>query len=193
MSEVSIGKAPDDKSCTTQLFPSGPPTLEWLPEQLMAYVQAQHQVILANECMLAVVYWRLGKALDALRKTFNHGQWEHFLKEASLHKSKVSRARAIAKAFASEEQLAGMTVREAYARRPRKDRPPTTPAASGNQAHSDQFARFLEHVDRLAEPFIDDAGFARADQAAALLPSVEQVIAKFDKIRVLLLERLGRS
>ncbi len=35
--------------------------------------QVQYQVILDNERALAVTYWRLGAALEALRNTFGHG------------------------------------------------------------------------------------------------------------------------
>jgi hypothetical protein len=54
---------------------------------------------------------------------------------------------------------------------------------------STQFAAFLDHVTRLADPFIDNAGFAKADEVAALLPAIEQVINTFVRIRKLLLEQ----
>ena len=91
MLRLCADEEPDDKSCGTQHFSIGPPNSEWFPEQIMAYIQVQYQVILDNERMLAVHYWRLGKAVEALRRTFSHGQWEQFLKKSKLHKSKVSR------------------------------------------------------------------------------------------------------
>jgi hypothetical protein len=80
MPPLSTGEASADKRCTVQRFPVGPPSPEWSREQLLAYVEVQHQVILDNERLLALNYWRLGKALEVLRKTFGHGQWEQFLK-----------------------------------------------------------------------------------------------------------------
>lgn len=181
------------KSCTPQPFPLGPPSSEWFPEQLMAYVQVQHQVILDQERVLAINYWRLGKALEVLRKTFNHGQWGQFLKTSKIHKSKVSRARAIARAFAKEEDLAGLSVQRAYDQRPRKHLPPESAPPQDGPAEPARFASFLDHVNDLADPFVDDAGFADADKAMMLLPAVERVIEKFERIRRLLLEQAGKG
>jgi len=183
----------DDKSCTLQLFPEGLPTPEWLPEQLMAFAQAQHRVILNAERALAVEHWRLGKGLELLRSTFTYGEWEQFLKTSKIETSKACRARAIARTFTKEEDLAGLTVQQAYAARKRRARPKVPPTSVSGQNPPGQFARFLQHVDKLAEPFIDHAGFAEAEEAATLLPEVERVLDKFDTIRKLLLERIAQK
>ena len=158
----------------------------------MAYVQVQYQVILDSERGLAGNYWRLGKALDALRKTFGHGQWEQFFKTAKLDKLKVFRARAIARTFAREDDLTGLTARQAYDRRVRKHPAAPAPPAANAQAGAAGFVQFLEHVDRLAEPFVDAAGFESSGDAATLLPIAEQILAKFQMIRTLLLQQAGR-
>lgn len=180
-----------ERSCTAQLFPAGPPSGQWFPEQVLTYILVQHQVIVDSEHKLAVDYWRLGMALEVLRKTFNHGQWERFLKTSHLDKWRVFRARAIARTFHQESDLAGLTVQQAYDRRSRKRRTSTTVLRSSPA--SARFARFLDHVGRLAERFIDDAGFAEPAHAAALLPAVTRVLAKFARIRRLLAEQAGRA
>lgn len=184
--------SPDAKCCTPQLFPEGLPTAEWLPEQLAAFVQAQHRVILNAERALAVEYWRLGKALAVLRTSFAHGQWEQFLKDAKVEKSKACRARAIAKAFTKEEELAGLTLQQAY-EQCRKPRQPAQPKAECGKEDEGRFTQFLDHVRKVAEPFIDRAAFAEPGEAARLLPEVEQVLSKFEKIRSLLQERIAES
>ena len=192
MRQLCTDEEPDDKSCTTQHFPIGPPNSEWFPEQIMAYIQVQYQVILDNECMLAVNYWRLGKATEALRKTFSHGQWEQFLKTAKLHKSKVS-APGDRAAFEKEDDLVGLTIQEAYNHRSRTQQASAEPPAGESRADSVRFAGFLDHVSRLADPFIDDAAFANASQAAALLPALEQVLAKFERIHELLVGQTSKG
>jgi hypothetical protein len=191
MVKVSTCEEPDDKCGTVPHFPLGLPTAEWFPEQIMAYAQVQYQVILDAERALAVNYWRLGKAMEALRKTFGHGHWEQFLKTSNLDKSKVFRARAIARTFGQEDDLTGLTVQQAYNHRMRKHRESTVSAAVDTTAGVARFTQFLEHVGRLTESFVDAAGFDTAGEAATLLPMVEQVLGQFQMIRNLLLKQIG--
>jgi hypothetical protein len=190
----NMGSAePDDKSCTPQLFPFGQPNPEWLPEQLIAFVLAQYRVILNSERVLSAEYWRFGTALEVLRTTFDHGQWEQFLKNSQIDKSKASRARAIARTFAKEEDLANLTVQQAYERRDRKQRRPAAASQTPQQTEPGRFEKFLVHVSKVAEPFINDAGFAEPNEAAVLLPTLDQVLAKFTRIRALLREQIAKK
>ncbi len=193
MPKVSIAEEPGDQSCKLPFLPLGTPNSEWFPEQIMAYVQIQYQLILDSEKALALHYWHLGKALEALRKSFGHGHWEQFLKTSRLDKSKVFRARAIARTFDHEQDLAGLTAQQAYDRRQRKRKEPASQAVAMTSACCPRFAQFLDHVNRLVEPFIDAAGFPEGSKAAALLPAVEQVLAKFEMIRRLLQEHVNRD
>lgn len=164
------------------------PSSEWTPEQLTAYARAQQQAIKDDECNLAVRYRRLGLALELLRKNFNYSQWEALLDQLNIEKTKAARARAIARTFAKEEDLAGLTVTEAYDRRQRKEKKSLSTAAAEGQASS-RLEQFLEHVTKTAELVIDEAGFAPASIARALLPVVDATIAKMEQIRDLLRQR----
>ena len=63
------------------------------------------------------------------------------------------------------------------------------PPAGESRADSVRFAGLLDHVGRLADPFIDDAGFA-GPAKLLLSPTLEQVLAKFEIMRKLLVLRL---
>jgi hypothetical protein len=178
-------ESPPDESCTPQHFTTRCPTNEWLPEQLCTYAQAQHQAILDDERHLAVKYWRLGRALDLLRRSFNHGQWAQLLTQLDIEKTKASRARAIARTFEKEDELAGLTVKQAYDKRPRKLRKPA-PEQSKPKQETGKLGRFLDHVTKTADLFVDEAGFAEEAEAMALLPAIEAAMQKLEQIRVLL-------
>jgi hypothetical protein len=184
---------PHAKSCTTQHYSLADyPTSEWLPEQLTAYAQAQNQSILDDEQKLAVRYWRLGLALNLLRKNFHHGQWEQFLGWSRIEKTKASRAMAIARTFRQEQDLAGLTVKDADGRRARRDSQPI-PTSADRPKKVSKIGRFLDHVAKTAELVTDEAGFAEAGEAVTLLPMVDQAIEKLEQIRDLLREQAGEN
>ena len=109
---------PIEKSCgSPQLLPGSEPNNEWLPEQLGIYAQAQYQQIVDNETYLSLPYWRLGHALEIAKKSFGHGQWEQYLKSLGIDPTRASKARAIYRTFACENDVAHLTVEAAYARR----------------------------------------------------------------------------
>jgi len=174
-----------DESCTPQHFTAGCPTHEGLPGQPCTYAQAQHQAILDEERELAVKCWRLGRALQLLRRSFNHGQWEQLLTQLDIEKTKASRARAIARTFEKEDALAGLTVKQAYDKRPRKLRKPA-PEPSEPKQETGRLGQFLDHVTRTADLFVDEAGFAEEAEAMSLLPAIEAAMQKLEQIRVLL-------
>jgi hypothetical protein len=58
---------------------------------------------------------------------------------------------------------------------------PVRPPAGENRADSVRFGGFLDHVSRLADKFIDDAGFANASRAAVLLPALQVAFTKSSK------------
>ena len=171
--------------CTMQHLPTGCPNNEWAPEELHAYAQSQHQAILDDERMLAVKYWRLGVALNLLRKSFDHGQWERQLAELNIEKTKASRARAIAKTYGSENDLVGLTVKQAYDGRIRKQRKQSQDAAKNDGEHH-KLVRFLKNATKTIDDFMDYAGFAEASEAAPLLPAVEQTIRTLQQVHDLL-------
>ncbi|MBW3597265.1 MAG: hypothetical protein KY475_08325 [Planctomycetes bacterium] len=176
----------NQECCTVQHLAAGRPSNEWTPEQLAAYAQVQHGAIIEGEQHLAVRYWRLGVAIELLRRNFTHGQWELVLARLQIEKTRASRARAIARTFSEEEQLAGLTLKEAYERRVRQRA--STAAARSTKERSGvlRLERFLAQVAATAESLIDDAGFAEAKEAAALLSVVDAALAKLEQVRELL-------
>ena len=66
---------PEVKHCTKQHFHEGRPNAEWLPEQLIACIQANHQAIEDDERGLAAKYWRVDLAEFLLKtpKKERHG------------------------------------------------------------------------------------------------------------------------
>lgn len=184
-------QAPDDKRCTEQHFIQIEPTAEWLPEQLIAYVHAVQAAIEDDERGLATKYWRLGIALNLLRRSFNRGQWERFLIAAKLDKTKASRSRAIARTFEKESELAGLTVREAYAKRARKPRSPARDTATSRDQKQPRLARFFQSVAREADALVDEAGFADKAAAAELLNAAETALINVQRLRDLLVEQVG--
>ena len=98
---------PIEKSCgSPQLLPGNEPNNEWLPEQLGTYAQTQYQQIVDGETHLTRPYWRLGHALEIAKKSFGHGQWEQYLKSLGIDPTRASKARAIYRTFANEDDVA---------------------------------------------------------------------------------------
>jgi hypothetical protein len=160
-----------------QHFRTGTPTAEWTIEELTIYAQAQCDQIQSEEHTMAVAHWRLGQALNMLRKNFHHGHWEKLLKDLRLEKSKASRARALAKTFATEQEVAGLTVKEAYDRRARPQR--RAPKMSGRPNCALKGLRqFLTHVAKKADSYLDEAAFADGTSASETLPAVAAAIEK---------------
>lgn len=179
------------KRCTEQHLGRGQPSSEWLPEELMAYVRAQQQSIEDDEHRVAVKYWRMGRALNLLRRTFNHGQWEQFLRDVNLDKSKASRSRAIARTFTDEHELAGLTVKEAYAKRSRRSPAPTASAPSPAQREQRRLAKFFQDVAREADSMLDEAGFIEHAVAGKLLSAAEAALGQMQKLYDLLRQQAG--
>lgn len=174
--------SPDDKRCTEQHFLNGTPTPEWLPEQLIAYVNALRTAIDDDERGLAIKYWRMGIALNLLRRSFNHGQWERFLSGVKLDKTKVSRSRAIARTFEREADLAGLTVKDDYAKRSRKPRAQAPAVATEVGQRHPRLAKFFRAAARDADALADEAAFAEKAAAAELLNAAEAALSSVQRL-----------
>jgi hypothetical protein len=85
----------------------------WDLQRLEDYTRTQYQAIETNERSIARSYWRLGIALNLIRKSFPHDQWEAGLQKLGIDKSRAARARRIYGRYATEELLEGVTVTEA--------------------------------------------------------------------------------
>ncbi len=58
-------------------------------------------------------YWVIGKVIPLAKRDVDHGQWGHWLKAHGIDRARAYRARLLAGAFASLDQLDGLTLREA--------------------------------------------------------------------------------
>lgn len=103
------------KRCESQPSASAAsPGHDWELNRLSDYARRQFAEIRRREGTLAPYYWRLGNALSLARKNFAHGQWEAYLAELEIDKSRASKAMAIYGTFATAEAVAKLTVDEAY-------------------------------------------------------------------------------
>ena len=63
---------------------------------------------------LTPTYWLLGWALELVHAKLTVRQFGHFLQEHGIHKVRASKARAIARFYSTPEELAGVSVQDAY-------------------------------------------------------------------------------
>ena len=174
-----------DESCTTQHFSSECLEGDCDLKELVSIARTQHEAIRDGEQALAINYWRLGGTLNRLRQNFDHGQWDCQLKSLDIEKTKASRARAIASTFDTEAQVAGMTVKQAYDHRVRKQSGKSK-ASVADDERSRKLCRFLKNVTKTADNFMDFAGFAEASDADALLATVEAASSTLQRLHDLL-------
>jgi hypothetical protein len=172
-----------DKGCGPQLFANATPTTEWDVDQLGEFAAVEHQAILSGETTLAPRYWRLGLALNLARKQIRHGKWMNFLRAHVIDKTRASKARAIHRTFERENDLDGLTVEEAYARRARRRGGHTSESRDPIQ----KLATYLHALRDVAEDVATDAPWTSPESAAEVLNDLEQVVSALDQIRQILL------
>ena len=179
---MSQNKSPNKshrrKGCGPKHLDQGEPGKAWGLDELDNYAQKRNQEIVDDELGLAPAYWRLGSALILARGKCKHGEWGKHLVELGIDKTRASKARAIRKTFSSVDQLDGLTVEEAYARREseRAD-------GGGNAKYS--LARFRKSLDRIAERtggVLEDAVPMAPEDAENLLPAVRGAIEKLEEL-----------
>ena len=185
-----------EKSCDSQLLPAGDPTSEWGFDQLGAYAQLQYRQIMDGEKTLTAVYWRLGRALVLAKKMFKHGCWGQHLKILRIDRTRAARATAISKTFLREEDVAGLRVDEAYARRERKL--PKRPAEEGNATScTTKDAKILRaSIGRIAKrtgSVIHSAAYAQPKDAASLIPAVRKAIRQLEEFLRFLEEQAANA
>jgi hypothetical protein len=187
---------PSEKGCgSPQLLPGCEPNNQWLPEQLGTYAQTQYQQILDGETHLTRPYWRLGHALEIAKKSFGHGQWEHYLQSLGIDPTRASKARAIYRTFAREDDVAHLTVEAAYAQRCKRQ--PTTPPAKSEVAGSKKSVRGLRtSISKIADragTVVHGAAFATAAEATILIPAVRKAIRDLETLLKYLEEQAGTA
>lgn len=178
-------KAAADKSCGPQLFGGGEPNSEWGLDELNTYAQMQYRQILDGEKLLAPAYWRLGHTLVLDKKAFKHGKWSQHLKDLGIDKTRASKARAIFQAFDKVEDVATLTVDEAYAQRKRKQAAEKEEDANGGARPKQDVQRLRKSVSNIAErteTAIQDAAFVVPKEAVILIPAVRKAIRQLQEL-----------
>jgi len=178
---------PDQRSCgLPQLLSTHTPTVEWLPEELKIYAQAQYRQIVDGEALLSRPYWRLGHALTLAKRSFHHGQWARYLADLGIDKTRASKARAIYRTFSREEDVAQLTVQEAYARRRQKE--PSAPAASTTPqvvrpaSTAPKLRTAVGKIARNVGTVIQDAAFTTSAEASVLIPAIRKAIRELETL-----------
>ncbi|MBI1311626.1 hypothetical protein GC176_10055 [bacterium] len=111
---------PPTESCGPQHLDDVFPSESWGTARLGQFAATQHCAIARRERALPRRYWRLGRALDLARDKVPHGEWNEFLEQHGIEKTRASKARAIYRSFDSEGDVTGLSVEEAYDQRTRK-------------------------------------------------------------------------
>jgi len=191
---VEFSAADPQRLRDSQLFASHPdPT--WGVDCLGEYARQQDQAIVNGEQALTAYYWRLGLALELARKQFSHSQWGRYLSSLGIDKTRASRARAIQRTFEAEEQVAELSVKEAYSRRKRQPRKsPILRSASRApvaERHEEvDLVNFLVGVCHQVESCLSQAESASAEQANCYLSVLEEALRELNGLRQRLLQRV---
>jgi len=172
----------DLKPCgPPRTLPASEPTTEWLPEQLSLYAQIQYRRIVEEETRLTRPYWRLGHALELAKRSFGYGQWAKYLEQLGIDPTRASKARAIYRTFAKEDDVARLTVEDAYARRARKRS--TMPSDSdGSRKHGKCLRKSVTSIAQRTGAVIQEAAFAASEEAMILIPAVRKAIRELQTL-----------
>ena len=179
----------EQESCGPQLMPKGDPTIEWGVQELGVYAQVQHRQIVGGETSLSAAYWRLGLALNLARKQFGRKQWQPYLDDLGIDKTRASKARAIQRTFDEVGQVADLSVEDAYAHRERKPHGKTKKSAASGRKMPRQtkaIRTFAAAVCKKAQSLVDEAAFAESEDAVVLVPAVRNAIEQLQGLLKLL-------
>ena len=168
------------RSCGPQPLVDEFPTGDWCAEQLTEYATQQHEFIEAEEVSLAPRYWRLGLALNLVRKQIPHGEWKSFMKSLGIEKTRASKARAIHQTFESEADLVGMSVDAAYDARTRT-------------RHSDRYSEpadpletlssYLQGLPRAIEEMATEIPWTSADSISQIVKEIKAAVSELHRLR----------
>lgn len=104
-----LNAEPDDVNIR-QGVPSG----DWSHQEL--YDRAKHEnKLIGRHEDCAAHYWYLGKALLLVRRDSDHGRWKRWCAAHHIERSRWARASVLARAFASPDEFAGMSLKAASA------------------------------------------------------------------------------
>lgn len=145
----------------------GEPSTAWSLAELTAAAQRENERIEKSKTFVTPRYWRLGRALNLVRKKkkFPRGTWEPWLAQHKIKKLNAFRARRLAKYFSSVQKLRGLALEDALAIAKRR-----SAAALPQQARQ----KIRRRLRRIAENLIATAEeIARVDAPDSLLDDIE--------------------
>ena len=191
------------KCCTTQHLDAEEPSSEWDVDRLGSLAAKLNKSASEQETCLAIIYWQLGQTLSLARCNFNHGQWNKFLSERDIEKSRASRAVAIFRHFPQKEDVNHLTVKHAYAARKRmqkqettarreegaRDEKPPTPVESSRPSRT--LKAHLSEIIAMSPQFFQEVESATQAEAADLLCAIEQVWERFGELHELVKKQLS--
>jgi len=174
------------RSFAPQLFCRGEPTNEWGLEELGVYATLQHRQILDGEKLLTPAYWRLGHALALAKDAFKHGKWAQYLKDLGIDKTRAAKARAIYRSFGSPDEVAKLTVEEAYAERERRQPARAdddgADVAPASEREVRQLRKSVKSIAEQTESVVDAAAFAPPEEARILIPVIQNAIQHLQEL-----------
>lgn len=159
----------------------------WARTDWEHYAQERHREILAREEKLSAVYWQLGRALSVIRKDFTYGQWCRYLDQLGIDRPHASKATAIFRSFSAVEQVAELSVAQAYAARrnpnPASAAEGNVAAVAGSPSPPPQLEKFLTRCSKQAKTQCDQLPSLSADAARHLLPLVIDALERLEGLR----------
>ncbi len=187
------------KSCTVQPLAGDQPVADTSPEKLGEQARVIHDRIATSEQSLTRDYWELGQTLELAKKDLNHGQWNQFLTDYGIDKTRAARARAIRRTFSSPDKVEDLTLKQAYEARRRKAKKTKSHGASSRKPRVEidhqpvaqmTLHSFLTIDESLHHRLLDEIQFASESEVPGLLAEVEHLEGFLEQLRSALLKRL---
>ena len=121
------------------------------------------------------------------QRDLRRGERGKFLENWGITKTRASKARAIYRTFAKEQDVSGLSVEEGYEQRTRKRANAPKPKSAksvGREKEVRALRKFVRFVSKHANKLIDVAGFAEPDDAKALIPETREAIRDLEQLLV---------
>jgi hypothetical protein len=104
------------------------------------------------------------------------------LTELGIDKTRASKARAIYRTFAQEDEVAGLTVEEAYARRRKKKGKEPADDVATPKPDVKGLRKSVGKIAQRTGAVIHDAAFAVPEEAVVLIPAVRNAIRQLEEL-----------
>jgi len=175
-------RAVNTKSCGPQQLVTDESLATLGIEDLAKRARTENQRIDAVECKLSKHYWNLGQILARIRQQFLHGQWEKFLLQQEIDRTRAAKALAIFRSFPEVETLAELTVEQAYKQRTRKTRKPARRSTVTTES-SDPLQASLSQICQQADSWLEITNTADAESANRWLVALADAIRRLQLLQ----------